>query len=166
MFYVMVAAALLLPRAHAADPAEPTIQDDGTVRSEVVVAGDLAAVRKLIGDPVAAASLSPDVISARVVQHGTCDVVEVVTRGMTSNLKYLVKRCPTADGWHEALVSSEDFNEVKVDWDVTAVPGGTKVVYTIRTLPDLPVPQRLITSLTAKSAVQALKNLVHRVTGQ
>lgn len=162
MFHLLLVGAALAGSA----PSEPTIQSDGTVRSDVFVASDAASVKRVIGDVVATAGLCPDVISARVIERGTCDLVEVTTRGMTSPLTYRVKRCPTADGFNETLVSSDDFTDVKVDWQIQSVEGGTRVTYTIRTSPDIPVPQRIISSLTAKSAVTALKNLVHKVTGQ
>lgn len=162
MFYVLA----MVSQVCAAEPSEPTITSDGTVLSNVFVEADAAAVRQLIADPVALAKLNPDVLSARVLSHGECDMVEVTTKGMSSPLSYVVKRCPTAGGFSETLVSSEDFSAVAVSWKLESVPGGTNVSYSIRTSPDLPVPQRVISSFTAKSAVTALKNLVHRVTGQ
>lgn len=166
MFHLV--ASLLVSTTLAADstPASPVIQDDGTVRSEVFVAADVATVKQALADPVKTAQLCPDILSARVVQKGQCDLVEVTTRGMSSPLTYLVRRCPTSSGWSETMVSSDDFDDVKVSWAVEPAAGGSRVVYTIRSAPNIPVPQRVVTSFTAKSAVQALKNLVLRVTGQ
>lgn len=162
MFYVLA----MVSQVCAAEPSEPTIASDGTVRSNVFVEADAAAVRQVISDPVALSKLNPDVLSARVISHGACDMVEVTTRGMTTPLSYVVQRCPTSSGYTETLVSSEDFSAVAVSWKLESVPGGTNISYSIRTSPDLPVPQRLVSMATAKSAVAALKNLVHRITGQ
>lgn len=169
MFYGLATLCLATSLASAAEggqPSEPVIQSDATVRSEVVIAADIASVKAALADPLAAAKLCPDIVSARVIERGACDVVEISTRGMSAPLVYRVKRCPTADGFHETMVSSDDFDDVKIDWQLTAVQGGTRVTYSIRTLPDVPVPQRIISSLTAKSAVTTLKNLVLKVVGQ
>jgi hypothetical protein len=165
MFYLGLFA---VRAALAADPepSEPTFGADTSVTSQVTIPADPARVRAALADPVTAARLCPDIISARVLEHSTCDLVEVTTRGLSDPLIYKVRRCPNGSGgYSETLVSSDDFSQVRVEWKLAAVQGGTQVTYTILTDPNLPVPQRLISLATARSAVTTLKNLVHRIIG-
>lgn len=148
-------------------PSDPTIGSDDVVTTQVMVAADPAKVRAALADPVQAARYSPDVLSARVVERGACDLVEVTTRGVSDPLTYLVKRCPNGSGgFTESLVKSDDFSRVNVEWKLVPVNGGTQVTVAILTEPNIPVPQRLISMATAKSAVTTLKNLVRRIAGQ
>ena len=165
----MYASIVFLTAALAA-PAEPSpveIGADSSIRTTVIVAATPEQVRARLADPVAAAELCDDVIGARVVgASGDCSLLEVTTRGLTDPLVYTVKRCPTADGWQETLVASDDFSRQDSRVRLEAVPGGTRIVMEVRSEPRLPLPQRLLQSEIAKSTVQTLRNLVVQVTGR
>lgn len=156
----------LVVLSSAQEPSTPTVSGDNTVKSEVVIAAPVDAVKQGLADPVAAAGLSANVISARVISRGTCDVVAMTVKGMTGPMEYTVKRCPTATGWTEILVESDDFDAHRAEWKVTPVEGGSLVTLTVATEPDVPVPQRVINAVVESQVVQTLKNLVRRVAGR
>lgn len=162
----LVSLLLLGSLATAQEPSSPTVAEDNTVRSEVLIAASIDEVRRDLADPVAAAGLSSNVIRARVISRGACDVVAMTVRGLTGPMEYTAKRCPTTNGWTETLVSSDDFDAHRAEWKVTPVPGGTLVTLTISIEPDVPVPQRVINSVVQSQVVQTLKNLVRRVAGR
>lgn len=157
----------LLPHVRAADPSPPVTDSADRVTTAVVIPADPAAVRAALADPTAACRLSTDVLSARVVAtEGPCALIAVTTRGLTAPLAYTMRRCPSADGYTETLVQTDDFDQQESRWQLRAVPGGTEVTLQVRSQPRLPLPQRLINATVGSSAVQALKNLAHRVTGR
>lgn len=156
----------VLPSARAQEPSPATVSADDVVRSEVLVPAPVEEVKADLSDPVAAARLSANVLAARVISKGTCDVVEMTVKGMTGPLSYVVKRCPTASGWTETLVSSDDFDAHRAEWSVTPTAGGSLVSLSIHTEPDVPVPQRIVNGVVQSQVVQTLSNLVRKVTGR
>lgn len=163
----MLIALALLASARAAEPTPPVTDSADRVTTAVVVPAAPDAVRAVLADPTAACRLSADVLSARVVgADGPCALIAVTTRGLTSPLSYTTRRCPSADGYTETLVQTDDFDQQDARWRLRAVPGGTEVTLQVRSQPRLPVPQRIINATVGSSAVQALKALVQRVTGR
>lgn len=152
--------------AQETPPPEPaiTVQADGTYVCRVTVAASAEEVEALLADPVAAARLSPDVLSIQANPAGPCQTLTTTSRGMLSALKFTSKRCPTADGWHEELVASEDFSEFDGTWTVSAVdPSTTEVMYELTTKPNLPVPDAVLRQGVQRSLKTMLRNLSDRV---
>ncbi len=167
MTSLLTLAALFGSPTFAAEPSEPTVAGESTVSTVVIIAADPATVRAALADPLSASALSGDVLDAKVLaKEGDCSLVQITTRGMTSPLVYIARRCPTADGFRETLVSTDDFDSQSTSWKLLSVAGGTQVTLQVRSEPRLPVPQRLINAAVGSSAVQTLKNLVQRVTGR
>ena len=47
-----------------------------------------------------------------------CAELAVTNHAMRRELKYVSERCPTADGWHSKMVSSDDFVRHDIQWSV------------------------------------------------
>ncbi len=153
--------------ARAAEPSAPTVAGVSTVSTDVFIAADAATVRAALADPLVASRLNGDVLDARVLgKQGDCTLMQITTRGLTTPLVYTTRRCPTADGFSESLVQTQDFDAQTSVWRLLPVSGGTQVTFEVSSQPRLPVPQRLINAAVGSSAVQTLKNLVARVTGR
>lgn len=167
MYSLLTLAPLCAHLALAAEPSAPTVAGASTVSTGIFIAADPATVRAALADPLKACQLSGDVLDAKVLgKQGDCTLIQVTTRGMTSPLIYTTRRCPTTEGFTETLVQTDDFDSQASTWSLRPVSGGTQVTLEVRSEPRLPVPQRLINAAVGSSAVQTLKNLVHRVTGR
>lgn len=164
---ILTLAALWTSPSFAADPSAPTVAGENVVTTGVMVAADAATVRAALADPVTACRLNGDVLDAKVIgKEGNCSLVQVTTRGLSTPLTYVTRRCPTADGYAETMVRSDDFDNQSSTWHVSSVSGGAQVTLQVRSEPRLPVPQRMINAAVGTSVVQTLKNLVQRVTGR
>jgi hypothetical protein len=141
----------------AASAAEPvtSIAADGTVTGEVVVPESEALVLALLDDPANTDRLSGDIVSSSAEPDGDCTRVDRSVRGMWNPLRFVVRRCRTATGYSERLVESTDFDRHETEWEVSAVEGGTRVRYQVRSEPNLPVPRALVRSRT-RSAIDDL----------
>ena len=150
--------------ALAAAPAV-VVESDGTVVATVVLDASEAEVRALLADSVAAARLSADVLEATASTHGRCEQMEISTRGFLRPLTVVTLRCPTADGWRETLLRSDDFTRYVTEWRISTVVGGTRVEHRVNVGVDLPVPeaavrQGLLDAVVAK--VDALRTRLAR----
>jgi hypothetical protein len=139
---------LLSLAASSAVAAEPDFvwEDNGTLRATVVFEAPLAAVKKLLADPVKAMSLSPDVKKVTATAKGACHEVHVTTTGITDSFQYHALRCPTEAGVKDELISSEDYEVQNSEWVLTAVDGGTRGVLRTRTKLTAWVPERFVKS--------------------
>lgn len=167
MHFLIITSALWFSHAFAGEPSTPVVAGESTVTTDVIIAADCATVRAALADPITASHLSGDVLDAKVLgKEGDCSLVQMTTRGLSSPLTYVTRRCPTPDGFRETLVRTDDFDSQSSSWRLAAVSGGTQVTLEVRSEPRLPIPQRLINAAVGSSAVQTLKNLVQRVTGR
>lgn len=149
------------------EPSAAIVASDAGVHSAVVVAASPTEIKAALADPVASIKLCEDVLSAKIVgQSGGCPIVEVSTRGFTSPLVYTVKRCPTADGWKETLVASDDFDRQEVTVHLEAVGTGTRISMEVHSQPRLPFPKSILQGEVAKSTVQTLRNIYEKVMGR
>ena len=156
-----------LAQAAPGEPSLPVVGADAGIRTDVVVAATPDQIRAAMADPVAAIELCADVISARVVgRSGDCSILLVTTRGLVAPLGFMTRRCPTAEGWAETLVSSDDFDRQDTTLRLEPVSGGTRIVLEVHSEPRLPLPRRLLQSEIAKSTVATLENIVRKVTGR
>lgn len=149
----------------AATAAEPQVRvaDDGAVVAEVVVAAPEAAVRALLADPEATASLTDEIRAIEARPKGGCHEVHVATRGPWDDLEYVALRCPTDAGVEERLVRSDDFARNDVTWTVEAVDGGTRVRYRVDTVLEAPVPASLVRRGVRASVERTLRRLAERL---
>ncbi|MFH1467650.1 MAG: SRPBCC family protein [Pseudomonadota bacterium] len=123
-----------------------------------------AKVRGILSDPLATAHLSPDTVSAEATENGACYELSVRVRGLLSPLAMRSRRCPTADGWAEDLVASEDFRRYHQTWSVVPLDGGgTRVEYRTTIELVLPAPRVLLIESTRRSVDASLKQLAERL---
>jgi hypothetical protein len=145
----------------AALAAEPEVRAhaDGAVTGELFVAAPADRVRALIDGPVVQGDLSPDVYSVVATPDGPCRQLVTSTRGLWSPLQVRSRWCPSADGFTETLVQSEDFSVYSNQWTVTPANGGSQVALRVHASPNLPVPQSVITENTRRSVGALLVRL-------
>ena len=124
-----------------------------------MISAPLEEVRAFLLDPEEAASLTPDVESVEVLTSDTCDLVRTTKKGLLSSVEYVVKRCYADDGVQETLVESEDFTAYEASYTLTAVDGGTKVVYDVTVGVDMPVPDWAIRMGVERSTAATMEAL-------
>lgn len=152
---------LVAATGFAAEPeVEVVVADDGTVRAEVVVPHTIAEVRAVVDDPEASAGLVPEILSIEVTPGEPCQEVATRSRGLFRPLTYTARRCPTADGWTQVLVRSDDFDDYWSQWTVEPMGEQTRVTFQIRSDPKLPVPRSLVQKGTRESAAHTIENLL------
>jgi hypothetical protein len=116
----------------AADP-EFVWEGDGTLRATVVFPVPMAAVKKLLADPVRSMTLSPDVKGVVATRRGECHEIVVTTTGISDPFVYRALRCVTPTGVKNELIESEDYKIQRSEWVLAAVDGGTRGVLRTRT---------------------------------
>lgn len=152
---------VMAARAAEPPPITPTATGDGGWRTEIVVPAPVAAVRAALADPIATARFSPDISKISYVARGTtCETLRVVTAGMAT-IAYDYRRCATADGWHETLVSSENLDVYDVRWQLVPVEGGTQVSYEVKIDPAFPAPD-FILARAMKTSITTLLGRLYR----
>lgn len=156
---------LALGSARAAEvPVDIALGPEGTVVATVLLPAEEEAVRRILDDPVRSAHLTPDLLSVDVAPtRPPCSHLDGRTRGLTRPLAYRVVRCPTAHGWRESLVSSEDFRRYEVEWQIVPVSEGVRVEYRVAIDVNLPVPGRLVSENVKRSARLTLQALFHAI---
>lgn len=152
----------LASSAQASDP-EVNVQQSGAVRAEVTLPAAEEQIRSILGDPEEAADLSPDVISVVATPSGECFELKTRSRGLFRPLVFESRRCPTSEGWHEVLVSSDDFTAFDGEWTLNSVEGGTQVIYVLSTETNLPVPDAVVRQNVSRSLQKLLDNLAERL---
>jgi hypothetical protein len=132
----------------------------GEVIAEVKVAAKAAAVRELLSGAEKAHHLAPTTVSSKATPDGKCEKVQLQTRGLISPFVLETRRCPTATGWRETLVASDNFVEYWNEWSVKELPDGAQVTFRTRTLPNVAVPESLILSQTRRVLNKLMRNLL------
>jgi hypothetical protein len=139
------------------------VESDGTVVATVLVGAEPAAVRALLADGVDATRLSPDVYGVRATPVGDCQLLDKETRGIFRPFHLRTRRCPTAVGWSETLVGSDDFTAFRSSVEVAPAGSATRVTYRVQTSLAAPVPQAALNRSVSDSARALLDNLVRRL---
>ena len=141
----VISALALSSRLSAAEP--PPLNflrtPEGGWEATLTLPAPEAAVRAALFDPIAAARLAPDIHAIAYVEDGDCDTLSVETAGFAS-VAYVYRRCPTADGWHEWLLSSGSLDAYEVRWRLLARGPLTDVTYMVRIDPRLPAPEFIL----------------------
>lgn len=159
----------LAPRSAAADDAAGTgpakISTQVTAKGEVVVSvkvtSKTAAVREVLASAERSHKLAPTTVSSHATQDGKCEKVKLSVRGLVTPFQLETRRCPTAKGFLETLVSSADFVEYRNEWELKDLGAeGTLITFKARTLPNVQVPESLILMETKRVLTRLMKNLV------
>lgn len=161
-----VAAGFALP-APASAEAGPKIwtrvTDDGDVIAVVRIDAPIAAVRSALGSAEKAHFFAPTTIEARATADGSCERVALRVKGLFSPFVATTRRCPTADGWVEKLVESDDFSDYTAEWKLQGIGEATAVHFRVRTIINVSVPHSMITSRTRKVLTTTLERLIAAV---
>lgn len=157
---------LLMAGMFSAQAAEPTTASDGSVCMRVVIPASEADIRREIDTAREANALVASADLVKVEPDGNCERLTYKTPGLLSSMTYIARRCPTADGWVETLISSDDFAENHSSWRLREVEGGTEIDYRVRVrLNNIPVGQAMVDAQIAKSIQRAIERLEERVSG-
>ncbi len=148
-------------------PDEPLIQTEepGTIVTRLLVPATEAEVRAVLDDPYAFASFTPDVQELDVQTRGRCKLLRFRSRGFIDSFQYSTQRCPSATGWVETLLESDDFTRYDADIALEPVVGGTAITYKLSVGIDIPVPDVVISKNVKRSArltMQALRDILLR----
>ena len=95
------------------------IHRDGTVVVSAELPHSADAVRALLADEAVTMRLGKNIRDVEVIPLANgCAELRVTNRAMRRELAYVSERCPTADGWHSKMVSSDDFVRHDIQWAV------------------------------------------------
>jgi len=165
---LLLAAAPVAAAAAAADEdsdeASPRVTTrvtpDGVVIAQVHVAASPAAVREVLAGAERSHRLAPTTLSVKATPDGTCEKLQLSTRGLLSPFQLETRRCPTSTGWRETLVRSSDFKEYWNEWTIKPDGAGSLVTFSTRTLPDVAVPESIILSQTRRVLAKLMRGLL------
>jgi hypothetical protein len=145
---VVVVCLLWIGAVFAGEP-EVVVLSDGTVRGVLEMAAPPETIRALVTDPVALRRATQAAGQASAQPDGSCMIVASVG----PQASYTSRSCPTADGWVETLVSSEQMSAFSARWRVEPTATGSRVSYELAVTPTLPVPAMIVRT-TLKSSVR------------
>lgn len=133
----------------------------GEVIAEVKVAAKPSAVRDVLDSAERSHKLAPTTVSSQATRDGACERVKLQVRGIVAPFQVETRRCPTATGYLETLVSSPDFLEYRNEWELKDLGAeGTLVTFRTRTKPNVQVPESLILMETKRVLTRLMKNLI------
>ncbi|MFH1467642.1 MAG: SRPBCC family protein [Pseudomonadota bacterium] len=160
----LLAASLFAAALLGAEPTLSITETGDTVIGTLTLHATPVQVRGVLSNPLATAHLSPDTVSAEFTASGACYELSVRVRGLLNPMAMRSRRCPTADGWVEDLVASEDFKRYHQTWSVIPLDGGgTRVEYRTTIELVLPAPRVLLVESTKRSVDASLKRLAERL---
>lgn len=148
--------------ALASDPAVH-VDPDGTVVAVVTVSATVDAVRAALSDGERVARMSPDLYAVSATSDGRCEVMTKEVRGLLRPFHLRTRRCPTASGFTEVLVDSEDFRSYASSFDVAPSDGGAVVTMRTRTELAALVPASLVQRALSDASVTVLQKLAQQV---
>lgn len=132
----------LLPRAWASNP-DVTVAEDGSITARMVISAPAESVRQAVQELQHASS--DNVLELRFRPDGECQSVFRKTRGLWNPLTMRTRLCPTADGWREMLVQSDDYTDYESEWTIRHTDtGDTEMALRVRTAVNLAVPVALV----------------------
>ena len=92
---------------------------DGIIVVSAELPHSAEAVRSLLSDDAVTMRLGKNIRDVEVTPLANgCAELAVTNRAMRRELKYVSERCPTAEGWHSKMVSSDDFVRHDIQWAV------------------------------------------------
>lgn len=161
---VVVGALAAGPRPAAAEAApkiSTSINAKGEVVAQVKLAARAATVRELLGDAAKWHKLAPTTVSVKATRDGECEKVKLQVRGLIEPFQVETRRCPTAKGWLETKVASNDFTEYRNEWELADLgEQGSMVTFRTRTVPNVQVPESLLQMETKRILMRVFKNML------
>ncbi len=132
---------------------------DGYVRVEMELVHSRDAVMGFLSDADKTMRLGTDITDVKTAPDGPCAKMTVTSRGLAGTMRYVARRCPTANGWRSTMLESDDFKSHDIEWLVAPSGQGTRVTMRVRVVPRLPVPQMLIRRVVGGALSATLKRL-------
>ena len=81
-------------------------------------------------------------------------------------MRYITMRCPTALGWTERLLSSDDYAQHEVEWRLEpTADGSTDLTYRVRVALAMPGVQSLVVRKLSTSMVLTVDSLLALLPG-
>ncbi len=136
----------------------PAYEDGYTVLS-VEIPAPVGAVRAILEDPLYPLKLSPVVKEVELLDQGSCARTALRAKSFMVSLRYEMERCPTADGWKEELIASEQVSSYDTAWTVTPIDGGTRVEVRTRIQLMVSLPDGLLSRSLARQMTESLRRL-------
>jgi len=88
-----------------------------------------------------------------------CTQLEVLNEGFAKDLSYVAERCPTENGWHSKMVSSEDFKHHEIIWQADKRGVHSEVTIQVKVALKYPVPQFLIQRIVGGALEETLEKI-------
>jgi len=139
----------------ASEPAVTQL-DHHRVRGTIDVTASVERVRAVLADPRNIARIDDD--GTTITMRGSdedCELAHASVAHPIASIEYLVKVCPVPGGWRSTLVQSDHLEVFESIWKVEARGSGAHLLYEIRTIPKIPVPQFIVDRQT-RASVHAL----------
>jgi hypothetical protein len=153
--------------AHAGDRGKRKVQvwtkyaDGEGVTAVAHVPASPETILKFIADGARAHKLAPTTIKAKsLAKDGKCEKIHLTVRGLMSPFEIDTRRCRTAKGFHETMVSSEDFEAYDVEWTIQELGEGSLVSYRALNILSISVPQGMVVRESKKVMAKTMKNLI------
>lgn len=141
------------------------VSDEGEVIALAKIPASAAKVREVLADAERSHLLAPTTIEVQAKPDGACSRVKLKVRGVVSPFHLEARRCPTATGFRETLIASDDFVEYHNEWTIQETGDGVLVSFRSRSLPNVSVPESFILSQTRKVLVKLMTRLSDEVLG-
>lgn len=149
---LLLAAGLAL----ADDPS--AVVEGSVVRGTAVLAVPPQTIIAQLSDPSWAGEVSGSNTQARVVSVlGPCQHVAYVSPNAILEARYELKRCPTADGWDDTLITSNAFSAYHATWRAVPEGEGARVTYEVDLSTSLWVPDSLVRGETRRSVLKMMR---------
>ncbi|MCB9778334.1 MAG: hypothetical protein H6742_07205 [Alphaproteobacteria bacterium] len=140
----------------------PALANPNAVEGETLVDANAEELKAWLSDYGLIAEINADIYEYSVEAAPPCELVHVKSRGVGQPMLYTVKRCPTADGFKETMISGDQLEAMEAEWSVKPEGDRSRVKVRIFTKINL-VPQFLVNQAGKKSIGQMLKNLTTKV---
>ncbi len=147
--------------AQAASGGTPDVSTaaDHETTGRVIVAANADMVRAFLADPTRVASVDSGPAQVEVEDEGSCKLIRTIVTHPLASIRYRSRQCPNSSGFRTELVESTDLTAFHSEWAVRAIQGGTELIYKVRTIPSIAVPQFLVDRQTRASVTQLLERL-------
>lgn len=130
------------------------------VRGTVTVGASVDQVLAKLRDPLWVSKVDASGTTVTLVStEGPCSILDSVSVNAIKTVEYRTKHCPTADGTHGTLVSSNAFDSYQATWTVRPHPEGAELTYFLDMQTSMMVPQFIIDRTTKKSVGNLLERL-------
>ena len=137
-----------------------TVRGTGDVEGVVTLPIPVETLRAKLVDPQFLPRVSGDGTTVTVAgREGDCLILDSVSPSSVVEVRYRVRRCPTATGFHIALVSSPSFDAYSTEIRLSPAGAGTELRYHLRVDPSFPVPAFVINSGTRDGIDRLLRGL-------